>query len=717
MVGASGSGKADTVRDWVEHHVTAELSFDDGGFLTSGYFAGFEAFVTAAVRDAEAADPAIVQRAEQSLKRLFPHLTSSAFCAPPDLTMSSSREERTRFYHHEFQHKLLNGVYEFLLDYATTLERRHLLVIDNAHAMSPTTRSFLRLLARRGGLHDRLRIVLLFDEDPLDVAIAPACSMVRFEPLTLEEARALTVAWHGEAPLSERALEQRWLTAAGNPAALAALFECADAGVNASGTLSLNAHLDLYLAARGARFRSALLREHVERHCVGDDAIERRNYLIASPAARTECHTATIIRLASEWTEHQHLIHHVSLGDPESQMRALATPTIALQEIGLYDTWFEIVSAHFASTELRALPDGEAPHNLAFLRMAFVLYSLGLAETAKPYLELFYTAFPESRLTPTALYSQSMAHGRYQVPVDLPTAERYALLNLEQIDSVFADHPKHAYIKVFAENALAYIRARQGRLDEALELCEHGLRAMEEIYGDGVFALHQSILVYNTGQVHEMLGDFEAASESYRRAIDMDPNYGEYRNDLANLLQRHGRLDEALEQYARAIELCPPYYEAHLNRAQVHSELGDADAAAADYQRVLELKPDEPRAWSGLGTLALERGAQDRAIEHFDRALQLDPRDAQAATNRALARRALGDLAGALADLDMAVKANRKLSEVWNNRAAVRFELGDYAGALEDVDRALSLVDDADYADNRAQILATIESQADGALA
>jgi tetratricopeptide (TPR) repeat protein len=366
------------------------------------------------------------------------------------------------------------------------------------------------------------------------------------------------------------------------------------------------------------------------------------------------------------------------------------------------------MSPYFASTELRALADGEGSHNIAFLRMAFVLYSLGLASLAVPYLELFYNAFPDSRLTPTALYAQSMAVGRYQVPVDLSAAELYALRNLEQIDTVFADHPKHAYIKVFAENALAYIRARQGRLHEALELCEQGLEKMGEVYGDGHFALHQSILVYNTGQVHELLGDFERALASYREAIRLDPYYGEYHNDLGNLLQRHGQFEEALDQYGQAIALCPPYYEAHLNRAQVYREFGDLEAAEADLVRVVELNPRDGRAYCELGSLELERGSYQRAIVLFDQALRLVPDNAEAYTNRALARRALLDSAGALVDLDRAIEHNARLAEAWNNRAVVRTDLGDVSGALQDVKHALTLADDADYHENRTEIMARL---------
>lgn len=715
LVGPSGSGKLDTMRAWASRRTDlGRVAFTDGGFLTGGYFAGLEPLVIDAIRDAEARAPELVARFEQSLKRLFPTVTSHAYRVPKDLTGSSDREERTRFYHYDYQHKLLNGLFEFLVAYHTTIGERTVVVIDDAHALSPTVRSFLRLMVRRRALTPHLRVVLLIDGHG-PIPGLPAHT-VRFEPLDLAEARELTDGWADVAPPTAKQLEQRWLVAEGNPAAFAALFACAQAGVEAPDRLTLNAHLDFLLSIRGERFRRELLEAHVAAHCTSDDPISRRNYDTYPAPARARLHQDAIGRRAQA-AEHGHeplrFVHHLGLGSTDDQLEVLSIETLLLQEIGLYDAWFEIFSRFFCSAELRVLPDGEQPHNLGFLRMAFVLYSLGLTDVAVPYLDTFYAAFPDSRLTPTALYSQSMAHGRYQVPVDLPTAERYALLNLEKIETIFSGHPKHTYIQVFAENALAYIRARQGRFDEALELCTQGIERMQEVYGPDRYRLHQSILVYNTGQIHEILGDYEQASARYLEAIRMDPYYGEYYNDLANLQRRHGRLQEALENYQRAIDLCPPYYEAHLNRASVHAELGDAQRAEADYRRALELHPAAVGAHLGVGALVLEHGDAERARELFTQALYHAPDDASAYNNRALAHRQLGDAAAALADLDAAIRLKPRFAEAYNNRAAVRFDLGDHEASLRDLDQALLLRDDPDVRRNRAHLFEALGRRAD----
>ena len=719
VTGPDGAGKADTVRAWLNARETDNpvgsglVVSGSGDKLTHGYFAGLQPLVDHALATAEAKAPELVSAAEQSLKRLFPHRASPAYLVPPDLTGVASRDERTRFYFHEYQGKLLNGVYEFLDSFLAWADQPCTLVIDNAERLSPTVMQFLDIVARRRSLTRRLTIVLLVNGEP-DIALAEL-STGRVPPLTRAEAGELITSWGYQARAAKQ-LDNLWRLAQGRPGRLSALMRCLDKNVSMPGYLAFETHLDLYLSLLGERARYDALQRYVRGHCADDDPIAVRNYETFDAGTRERVHREVLAELAGRPEEVFHPVHHLGLRDPADAMVALAPLSITLQEIGLYDTWFDLFSRFWADPQLRTLPGGGQTHNLVYLRMAFVLYSLGLAHVSIPYLETFYQRFPQSLYTPTVLYSQSMAHGRYQIPADLVTAERFALLNLEKLDSDFTDHPKFEYIKVFAENALAYIRARQGRMDEALKLCTEGMDRMQRIYGDEKYALHQSILVYNTAQIYEMVKDFPKAYEVYQRTIALDPNYGEYANDLANLLQKYGQIDEALTYYERAIALCPPYYEAHLNRAGLFSRTGDLEAAERDYRRVVELNPGESRAHLGLGVLLLRQGRADEALSSLDAAVYHDPRNAQAWSNRGLVLAELGRSAEAERSLRTAVARGPKLPEAWNNLAHVLHAGGQSAESLTCLDTAVQLSDDPDYAYNRATLRLEL-GDADGALA
>ena len=449
-----------------------------------------------------------------------------------------------------------------------------------------------------------------------------------------------------------------------------------------------------------------MLEEHVVRHLIGDDPLVLRNYETADPerldALHREAHEEALAAyLAGNGP--LRVVHALALSSRTERMQALCEPAELLKAIGLYDTWLDFFAEVWTAPDLRAHGTGEDPGAHAFVNVAFILYSLGMGPVALPFLEVFYERFPDSRLTPTVIYAQSMTYGRYQLPVDLPRASALAERNIEIIDEKFTHLDTYAYIKIFAENALAYVRARQGRLDEALELCTSGLAKMDDVYGPVRFKLHRSILIYNTAQIYEIMKDYATAEAYYVKSIELDPHYGEYRNDLGNLLARiPGREEEALAAYEQAIELCPSYYEAHLNRAVLLQRMGRSEDAIVDCSRVLDIKPSERAAALLLGKLLIASGRAAEAIAHVDTARHFGE-TADLMNNLAVARLEMSDPTGAAEACRRAVELNPRLADAHNNLAIACHELGDAAAAVVHAQEAVRLAPhDRDYAANYA---------------
>lgn len=85
----------------------------------------------------------------------------------------------------------------------------------------------------------------------------------------------------------------------------------------------------------------------------------------------------------------------------------------------------------------------------------------------------------------------------------------------------------------------------------------------------------------------------EQALQSYRRALELEPNYVEAWFNCGNALHELNRPKEALRSYVRAITLQPAHAAAHFNRGNVLIDLHRHRAALRSYQRALELKPDD----------------------------------------------------------------------------------------------------------------------------
>ncbi|QRM33191.1 tetratricopeptide repeat protein [Microvirga sp. VF16] len=696
VAGDPGQGQIAAVR-LVSERLGREFLSTDGRLMTGGYLSGFHDLVINLLRWSELCHPSLVSKHEQTLKRILPTIDSAAFSVPRDLTNSSNWEERTRFYHHEYQMKLLVGLAEFLCEALSASSRRVLLLINDADQMSSTSRRLIDVLARLRRRSDALVLVLVAAPLRLDVQTDSVIAWPVLSQAVFEEELDLA-----DIPKLQR--DHIYALSRGNPNIGRALRTCWKAGILIDPHSSAEVAIDFYLASQTLARREELALDYIGGGLTGD-MIARRS----AETLRTETIESYRVQrhetaLAAFRRGEGPLVTAYALGlrDKFRRAEALAEPCEVLMGIGLYDTWFQFFSPLYADPDLRSYGTGDEPVNGLFINAAFVLYAMGGAPAAVPFLEEFCDRFPQSRFLPTALYAQTMTYGRYRIPVDLGRAETFAIRNLELIESAFRAHPKYNYIKIFAENAYAYIKARQGKLQEALDICDCGNHKMLEVYGDSQFKLHRSILIYNTSQVYELSGDDTRAETQLREAINCDPYYGEYYNDLANLLTRTpGREHEALAAYAQAIALSPPYYEAHMNRGCLRAQMGEYDGAVADFERVLEIKPQEWRAMRELGNVRLQAGDPAAAVVLYRAALVLEEGDADLHANIGLCYSELVDRQAALYHLRRALELNARHAEAHNNLAAELAALGLYDEALEHAEHAVAYGQSPVFAANR----------------
>ncbi len=149
-----------------------------------------------------------------------------------------------------------------------------------------------------------------------------------------------------------------------------------------------------------------------------------------------------------------------------------------------------------------------------------------------------------------------------------------------------------------------------GDRSRALKLFERAYQCQQAGDHAGAIRLYQASLAEEpTPEAHTFLGwvysferRFAEAIAECKRAIAVDPEFGNPYNDIGVYLIELGRLDEAvpwLEQAAAA-----PRYEArhfpHVNLGRVYERRGELLAAAREYGRALEELPDYEPAVVGL---------------------------------------------------------------------------------------------------------------------
>ncbi|MCK6554579.1 tetratricopeptide repeat protein [Candidatus Binatia bacterium] len=212
---------------------------------------------------------------------------------------------------------------------------------------------------------------------------------------------------------------------------------------------------------------------------------------------------------------------------------------------------------------------------------------------------------------------------------------------IEQFEQALRANPKHAK----ANNNLALALIDRGDPARAVEAYRASL-AVEpkaEIYSDLGFVLQQ-------------LGRKDEAIDSYRKAIDLDPECGPAHFNLAVALLGEDKFEEAALHYEKAIAASPSA-EAHNGLGFVLDKLGKNVEAIAQFRRAIEVDPAYVPAYNNLGEVYVKEGKLDDAVSAYRDSLKQRP-SAAIRTDLATALWKQGKTQDAIRELQDALKVD-----------------------------------------------------------
>jgi tetratricopeptide (TPR) repeat protein/predicted Ser/Thr protein kinase len=153
----------------------------------------------------------------------------------------------------------------------------------------------------------------------------------------------------------------------------------------------------------------------------------------------------------------------------------------------------------------------------------------------------------------------------------------------------------------------------------------------------------QAVQLNELAQDLQRQGKVDEARAEFRRATLADPSYALPWNNLAVLAQAEGALAEAESLLDEALLRDPGYAAALFNRGTVRWDRGDVAGAEADYRAARAADPEvAPAAANNLAALLLEEGRAEEARAVVTEALADAPENPFLWRNRARAAEALG---------------------------------------------------------------------------
>jgi tetratricopeptide (TPR) repeat protein len=135
---------------------------------------------------------------------------------------------------------------------------------------------------------------------------------------------------------------------------------------------------------------------------------------------------------------------------------------------------------------------------------------------------------------------------------------------------------------------------------------------------------------YWRGAARELLLANEKAIEDYRRALEIDAEFGEARQRLANLLLVAQHYEEGGEQLRQLLKQRPNDPDLLLGWARACHGQGELNRPQIILDQLLNKSPDNAMALEERGRLAMERAELDDAVKYLSRALRIAPQLAQA---------------------------------------------------------------------------------------
>jgi protein O-GlcNAc transferase len=189
-------------------------------------------------------------------------------------------------------------------------------------------------------------------------------------------------------------------------------------------------------------------------------------------------------------------------------------------------------------------------------------------------------------------------------------------------------------------------------------------------------------------------GEREAAAESYRRALRLEPSFAQASFNLGCTLDLLEGPSQALPHFLQAARLRPDWFEARGNLGYALARIGRMAEAALELEAAALLKPGDAGVRNNLGLALSELNRGEQAHACFLEAIRLVPGYPEAHSNLAMLFERYGRTSEAISACREALRLRPDYPEAHQNLAGALKSQGRHEEALAHYREALRLKPD-----------------------
>lgn len=183
-----------------------------------------------------------------------------------------------------------------------------------------------------------------------------------------------------------------------------------------------------------------------------------------------------------------------------------------------------------------------------------------------------------------------------------------ALLEEGKFEEALAAYEQFSakYPEIYAARlnvATAYLK--KGDLDRAESEFQGVLDKAAQVHGDAAKDKETSLRALSgLGELALTRGDFTAAQESFRKALEISPEDAAAAYNVGEIFFSNQKIDEAITYFELAARIRKDWPKAYHRLGLAYLNKGDFDKALENLRKFIELDPENPEAASVKATIA-----------------------------------------------------------------------------------------------------------------